>query len=414
MSWRSAINRNLGPWDFVKRPSNYSYNDGDKIATSADPTWDMVSGTRVSQTHIPCGYWFSEPHTVGPNPPPPPLSGDLYSAGRNSGGELLRNYPTDQYTFGLVDPAYKFIDFSLGSSNATFVTEDGTLWCIGSMFAGSTLTQYLTDCIKCSCSATSSAYAIKSDGSLWSMGVNGNGELGLNDTLTRTSFVMADPGPFKEVSSGYYCCFAIKEDGSLWACGNNVNSNLGFGDSVERHIFTHVHDGPWKSISQSNSNPFALAISDSGLLFGCGYNIYGMLCLDNTTATTVFTARPSGGTWLAAKAGYTHSAVLKSDGTLWTVGLGTVGQLGMGDFLTNTALRQVGSSTSWLSIGAGTNYTMAANSSGDVWATGTDLYGRLGIDGDGSNVNVLTQCVGISGASMLNCGVSASYALKTR
>jgi alpha-tubulin suppressor-like RCC1 family protein len=75
---------------------------------------------------------------------------------------------------------------------------------------------------------------LKSDGSLWAMGDNLDGELG--DGTYSTSPPYGTNRPEKIVASGvtaiaagYYHCLFLKSDGSLWAMGKNDVGELGDG-----------------------------------------------------------------------------------------------------------------------------------------------------------------------------------------
>src|ERR1017187_2734630 len=70
---------------------------------------------------------------------------------------------------------------------------------------------------------------LKSDGSLWAMGFNGNGQLGAgpyNDTNRPERVV---PNGVLAISGGSYPSLCIKTSGSLWAMGNGVSRELGDG-----------------------------------------------------------------------------------------------------------------------------------------------------------------------------------------
>ena len=68
--------------------------------------------------------------------------------------------------------------------------------------------------------------AIKTDGTLWTWGRNNLGQLGVNDTTTRSTPVTTILGGtnWKSVSCAGYHTSAIKTDGTLWTWGRN---NLG-------------------------------------------------------------------------------------------------------------------------------------------------------------------------------------------
>jgi alpha-tubulin suppressor-like RCC1 family protein len=82
--------------------------------------------------------------------------------------------------------------------------------------------------------------AILSDGSVWSWGSNGQGQLG-DGTTTSSSTPRRVSVPrgvkFAEVNSGGYSSYAIDATGRLWAWGGNQNGQLGTGSTggMETH-----------------------------------------------------------------------------------------------------------------------------------------------------------------------------------
>ena len=70
---------------------------------------------------------------------------------------------------------------------------------------------------------------LKSDGSLWAMGDNGDGELGdgtYNQTNRPEQIVASN---VTAIAAGDYHSLFLKSDGSLWAMGDNVYGQLGDG-----------------------------------------------------------------------------------------------------------------------------------------------------------------------------------------
>jgi alpha-tubulin suppressor-like RCC1 family protein len=85
--------------------------------------------------------------------------------------------------------------------------------------------------------------AIKSDGTLWAWGANGNGQLGLGDITHRYSPVqVGSDATWTDVSAGDYHTLAIKSDGTLWAWGHNTNGQLGLGYITQRNTPAFVFD----------------------------------------------------------------------------------------------------------------------------------------------------------------------------
>ena len=123
---------------------------------------------------------------------------------------------------------------------------------------------------------TSSAgwLATKTDGTLWSCGWNIYGQLGLGDKVNRSSPIQVGTATtWSRVSSGGYSAttaFATKTDGTLWAWGSNYFGDLGQNDRVYRSSPTQVGTGTtWSKISQS------AGIKTDGTLWLWGYGTYG-------------------------------------------------------------------------------------------------------------------------------------------
>jgi hypothetical protein len=72
--------------------------------------------------------------------------------------------------------------------------------------------------------------AVRSDGTVWSWGVNAEGELGngVRD-FSNLPVQVSNIGNVKAVSGGYMHSLALKSDGTVWTWGNNIWSELGVG-----------------------------------------------------------------------------------------------------------------------------------------------------------------------------------------
>jgi alpha-tubulin suppressor-like RCC1 family protein len=109
------------------------------------------------------------------------------------------------------------------------------------------------------CAGTEAALGLKTDGTLWSWGINDNGQLGLGDTTHRSSpcqigslttwAVLNRPGYALGNSSA-----AIKSDGTLWVWGRNSSGQLGLGDRTDRSSPVQVGSSSgWKRIAIDSS-----------------------------------------------------------------------------------------------------------------------------------------------------------------
>ena len=84
-------------------------------------------------------------------------------------------------------------------------------------------------------SADHRTFAIKTDGTLWAWGNNNNGGLGLNQAISvKISSPTQIPGTtWKTVSASYdYSVLATKTDGTLWSWGVNSSGNLGLNQAA--------------------------------------------------------------------------------------------------------------------------------------------------------------------------------------
>ena len=75
---------------------------------------------------------------------------------------------------------------------------------------------------------------LKKDGSVWAMGANQYGQLGVKSRPSSTRLLLAGRG-MKAVAAGGEHSMALKQDGSVWVTGRNNNGQLGDGTSTSRH-----------------------------------------------------------------------------------------------------------------------------------------------------------------------------------
>lgn len=95
--------------------------------------------------------------------------------------------------------------------------------------------------------------AVKTDGTIWAWGHNGNGQLGLSDIVHRSSPVQIGALTNWKIvvssNSGFHCG-AIKTDGTLWFWGFNGNGQLGLSDATQRSSPVQVGSlTNWKQVS---------------------------------------------------------------------------------------------------------------------------------------------------------------------
>jgi len=82
--------------------------------------------------------------------------------------------------------------------------------------------------------ARDAIFAFKTDGTLWSWGINGNGNLGHNNKTTYSSPKQVTGTTWNTIRTCNYATLGIKNDGTLWSWGANYAGKLGHNDDNKR------------------------------------------------------------------------------------------------------------------------------------------------------------------------------------
>jgi alpha-tubulin suppressor-like RCC1 family protein len=225
--------------------------------------------------------------------------------------------------------------------------------------------------------------ATKVDGTLWSWGSSNQGQLGLNDTVNRSSPVQVGAlTTWYQVASGSAFTLATKTDGTLWAWGYNGNGQLGLGDAgalTKRSSPVQVGAlTTWYQVAAGSA--FTLATKTDGTLWSWGNNSNGQLGQNNTTyhSSPVQIGALTNWSRISAGAGKFCLAI-KTDGTLWSWGYNDFGTLGQNDTVNRSSPVQVGSLTNWYQVAAGNNHCIATKADGTLWSWGVGGNGQLGL-----------------------------------
>jgi alpha-tubulin suppressor-like RCC1 family protein len=220
---------------------------------------------------------------------------------------------------------------------------------------------------------------------LSSWGYNGSGELGNgNNTTINQPKIVSDSTiksiEWKQISAGASHTIAIKENGTLWSWGHNGHGELGLGNYTSNNKPQQIgKDTNWEQISAGGS--FNLAIKKNGTLWSWGYNYYGQLGLGNSNTYNSPQQVGTDSTWEIVASGSNHIVALKKNGTLWSCGYSSNGQLGLGNTSTYYTLQQIGTDSNWTErISAGDGHTIAIKKDSTLWAWGTNWAGQLGLN----------------------------------
>ena len=229
---------------------------------------------------------------------------------------------------------------------------------------------------------------VHADGTLWTWGANGNGQLGdgtATDRLTPARVGADSAWQRVAVSNGN--TFALKRDGSLWSWGANRTGQLGAGsgNAGDQAVPARVGTGTdWVSVTAGDG--FAMALRRDGTLWAWGANYDGQLGDGSTRPRPVPVPVAGGYAWRHVAAGAYHTVAVRQDGTLWAWGYNGQGQLGNG---TQTGFnhgnaptavpQQVGTARTWVAGAAGVYASGAVQQDGTVWTWGFNYFVGAGL-----------------------------------
>jgi alpha-tubulin suppressor-like RCC1 family protein len=147
---------------------------------------------------------------------------------------------------------------------------------------------------------------------------------------------------------------ALRSDGTLWSWGFNGNGQLGIGDNTAFDFPVQVGTATdWSDIVCGSFH--VLALKTDGTLWAWGLNNNGQLGISNNTSQNSPVQVGNETTWSKIEAGLGHSAAIKTDGSLWMWGNNFFGQLGDGTTMDANAPVQIGTDNNWKTISAGSH-----------------------------------------------------------
>ena len=208
------------------------------------------------------------------------------------------------------------------------------------------------------------SFAIKTDGTLWSWGAGTQGQLGLN--IASASGYRSSPVQVGTLTNwlsgacGERHMIAIKTDGTLWTCGGNGDGQLGQNNAIYRS--SPVQVGALSTWQNSAVTAFSSMVTKTnGTLWTWGYNNAGQIG-DNTVYSKSSPVQVGAlTTWSSVYGGAYTSLAIKTDGTLWVFGQDeSYGKLGLNTrYINKSSPTQVGTATTWYSAGGGTQFCFA-------------------------------------------------------
>jgi len=202
-------------------------------------------------------------------------NGTLWMWGYNEDGQLGDNTTDDKSSpIQTICGGTDWKSVSCGEKFTAAIKNNGTCWTWGENNDGqlgdettgnkSSPVQTIaggTDWKQISC-GDNHMLAIKNNGTCWTWGSNGNGQLGDETTTNRSSPVQTVTygTDWKQVDGGQDHSAAIKNDGTCWVWGDNGSGRLGDNTNVDRSspVQTIMADTNWLYVSAGYETTFGI------------------------------------------------------------------------------------------------------------------------------------------------------------
>ena len=174
---------------------------------------------------------------------------------------------------------------------------------------------------------------IKSDGTLWTWGGNYAGRCGVNIGPAGGNGYFTSPKQIPGTSwskvevAGYINMF-LRTDGTLWGAGSNGNGGLGQNNTTQYSSPVQIPGTTWTDIcGTSRDEQGFIGLKTDGTLWSWGEDYNGSLGLNSNTKYSSPVQIP-GTTWSAVDMIQGGVIANKTDGTIWAWGFNYYGQLG--------------------------------------------------------------------------------------
>lgn len=302
-------------------------------------------------------------------------SGNLYTAGDNSFGQLGRALSSSKYYDSVltkVNTSAKITDVAAGMDHIVILDENGGVWTAGS-------NQY---------------------GALGTNEKVGNSYSGIG---TFKKVTVGDGSiKIKAIAAGLYHTVLVDENGGVWTAGQNRHGALGRNDNINStnpNAEFKKADGleNVKIVKADAGTYHTILLDDGGNVWTAGTSAYGVLGRQTPGAPSTITSNPtfvkvtdgiSGVKITAIAAGSYHNVLLDENGNVWTAGCNLYGELGRkmsGSVNSTFEKADLQGANAAKFIAAGNGNTIVIDTDGNARTCGIKGFGQLGRDTSNSN-----------------------------
>jgi len=254
------------------------------------------------------------------------------------------------------------------------IKNDNTGWAWGRDYfipagiSGSPI-QVITDVKFVDAGATTISF-IKIDGTIWSMGRNQYGSFGdgtISNTVVSSPIQMLNINTAVRVSNNQYATIILLNDSSVWSVGNNNNGRLGLGTSISSTLVPMQISGLPKTIDIKSNDGGTIALTDSGDVYFWGYTGFSIgttnytpIKLNNLSNIVAISACDDGGSFMA----------LDQNKNCYVWGYNGYGNCGISSS-TLGVVTPLLIASNVIDIMAGETFSYLVKTDGSLWAAGT-------------------------------------------
>lgn len=287
------------------------------------------------------------------------------------------------------------VSVSRGKNHNLVLDENGDVWCwgsnsnypMGSLDGKVKIIKKLPGIsdVKQIKGGTEFSLFIKNDGTLWGVGKNDKGQLGIApEELNNTDIPIqiTDKTDFKYVAACENSVIAIADDG-VYSWGGNSKGQLGDGtfsdNPTPKKLNISLEDGEY--ITDVKTGPqHCIALTSMGNVYAWGNNGVGQLGIGNKDNKSI-AVKVNLSDVKYVNAGFYQSYAIKSDGTVWGWGSGANHQLGtvsVGTYRVPTQITSLNGLNIEKIVGSD-GFTIAVDKYGRMYSFGSNAVGGLGV-----------------------------------
>ena len=245
-------------------------------------------------------------------------NGNLLAWGLNSSGNYGDGTTTSLYVPTIIGAERNWKKVVSGYFNTFGLKNDSTLWSWGIYNFNGELGNGTTtgnpfpaqiandkkwvDVFSC---ASEFTVAKKSDGTIWSWGLNEYNDVGI--TINKIPVLVSSDTNWKNISVGSNHVLGLKTDNTIWGWASNANGQIGDGTFTNRKFPVKLNNNSdWKSISAATG--YSMAIKKDGSLWHWGNNISAPEKIGNSND------------WVSISSSGASYYAIKNDNSLWAWG----------------------------------------------------------------------------------------------